>query len=98
MDILFRVAAARQDGKKDPYPNVRFLGLMGMATNTDNEDIIRADFERLSSFMDYLKDLFTEIPEFSELSIGMSADWKIALDYGSTMVRIGTAIFGERQY
>jgi len=98
LDILFRVAAARQDGKKEPYPNVRFCGLMGMATNTDDEQIIRADFERLTDFMDYLKDLFTEIPEFKELSIGMSGDWKIAVEYGSTMVRIGTAIFGERQY
>ena len=98
LDILFRVAAARQDGKKEPYPNIRFRGLMGMATNTDDEEIIRADFARLADFMDYLKDLFSEIPEFSELSIGMSGDWKIAVEYGSTMVRIGTAIFGERVY
>jgi len=98
LDILFRVSGAREDKKKEPYPNVRFCGLMGMATNTDDEEIIRADFARMADYMDYLVDLFPEIPEFKELSIGMSGDWKIAVEYDSTMVRIGTAIFGERQY
>ena len=46
--------------------------------------------------MAYLKDLFPEMEAFKELSIGMSGDWQIALDYGATMVRIGTAIFGPR--
>ena len=46
----------------------------------------------------YLQDLFPELADFRELSIGMSEDWKIALEYGATIVRIGTAIFGERQY
>ena len=70
LDILFRA---------DKYRNVAFCGLMGMATNTDCEEDIRADFARISSFMDYLKDLFPELEEFRELSIGMSDDWKIAL-------------------
>lgn len=69
---------------------------MGMATNTDCEEDIRADFGRIKAFFDYLRDLFPELEDFSELSIGMSGDWRIALDYGATIVRIGTAIFGPR--
>ncbi|MCR5840889.1 MAG: YggS family pyridoxal phosphate enzyme [Bacteroidales bacterium] len=89
LDILFRA---------DKYTHIRFCGLMGMATHTDCEDDIRADFARIADFKAYLDDLFPELPDFRELSIGMSGDWKIALDYGATIVRIGTAIFGERQY
>ena len=89
LDILFRA---------EKYRNIVFCGLMGMATNTDCEEDIRADFARISSFMDYLKDLFPELEDFRELSIGMSNDWKIALEYGATMVRIGTSIFGPREY
>ena len=89
LDILFRA---------DKYTHIRFRGLMGMATHTDCEDDIRADFARIADFNAYLDDLFPELPDFRELSIGMSGDWRIALDYGATIVRIGTAIFGERQY
>ena len=89
LDILFRA---------EKYTHVRFCGLMGMATNTDCEDDIRADFARIADFRAYLQDLFPELADFRELSIGMSADWRLALDYGATIVRIGTAIFGERQY
>ena len=89
LDILFRA---------DKYTHIRFCGLMGMATHTDCEDDIRADFARIADFKAYLTDLFPELPDFRELSIGMSGDWRLALDYGATIVRIGTAIFGERQY
>ena len=89
LDILFRA---------DKYKNIRFCGLMGMATHTDCEEDIRADFARIADFRAYLQDLFPELTDFHELSIGMSEDWRIALDYGATIVRIGTAIFGERQY
>ena len=89
LDILFRA---------EKYRNIRFCGLMGMATHTDSEEDIRADFARIADFRAYLQDLFPELTDFRELSIGMSGDWKIALDYGATIVRIGTAIFGERQY
>ncbi len=89
LDILFRA---------EKYTHVRFCGLMGMATHTDCEDDIRADFARIADFRAYLQDLFPELQDFTELSIGMSSDWRIALDYGATIVRIGTAIFGERQY
>ena len=89
LDILFRA---------DSYRHIRFRGLMGMATHTDCEDDIRADFGRISDYMAYLQDLFPELSDFTELSIGMSDDWRVALDYGATIVRIGTAIFGPRQY
>lgn len=80
----------------DKYRNVSFRGLMGMASNTTDEETVDADFERIDSFMAYLVDLFPELPDFRQLSIGMSGDWKLALRHGSTMVRIGTSIFGER--
>ena len=89
LDILFRA---------NKYTHIRFCGLMGMATHTDCEEDIRADFARIADFRAYLRDLFPELTDFRELSIGMSEDWKIALEYGATIVRIGTAIFGERQY
>ena len=89
LDILFRASS---------FKYVRFCGLMGMATNTDQEEDIRADFARIKAFYDYLRDLFPEYEDFRELSIGMSSDWRIALDYGATIVRIGTSIFGEREY
>ena len=89
LDILFRA---------EKYTHVRFCGLMGMASHTDCEDDIRADFARIADFKAYLDDLFPELADFRELSIGMSGDWPVALDYGATIVRIGTAIFGERQY
>ena len=89
LDILFRA---------EKYTHVRFCGLMGMASHTDCEDDIRADFARIADFRAYLQDLFPELADFRELSIGMSGDWPVALDYGATIVRIGTAIFGERQY
>ena len=89
LDILFRA---------EKYTNIRFCGLMGMATHTDCEEDIRADFARIADFKAYLQDLFPELADFRELSIGMSGDWRIALGYGATIVRIGTAIFGERQY
>ncbi|MBO4917565.1 MAG: YggS family pyridoxal phosphate-dependent enzyme [Bacteroidales bacterium] len=89
LDILFHA---------EEYRNIRFCGLMGMASHTDDEEVINADFERIDSFMAYLVDLFPELDSFNQLSIGMSDDWTIAVRHGSTMVRIGTAIFGAREY
>ena len=89
LDILFHA---------EDYKNVRFCGLMGMASHTDDREVINADFERIDSFMAYLVDLFPELTDFNQLSIGMSDDWPIAVQHGSTMVRIGTAIFGAREY
>jgi pyridoxal phosphate enzyme (YggS family) len=82
----------------NPYPHVRFCGLMGMATNTDDEACVEADFMRIREFKERLDSSFPELKEFRELSIGMSNDWKIAVRHGATIVRIGTAIFGPREY
>ena len=79
--------------------NIRIRGLMGMATNTEDEGVIEADFARIEALFQRIR---TEHPElrdtFTELSIGMSGDWPIAVRHGATMVRIGTDIFGEREY
>jgi len=82
----------------NPYPHVRFCGLMGMATNTDDEACVEADFMRIREFKERLDSVFPDLKDFRELSIGMSNDWKIAVRHGATIVRIGTAIFGPREY
>ena len=74
--------------------NIKVVGLMGMATLTDDENQVSEEFSRLKSFYDTLKDSHN----FSVLSMGMSGDYKIALQNGSNMVRVGSAIFGERSY
>ena len=76
--------------------HVRVRGVMTIATNTDDESIIRRDFTTIRRIFEELKPQFGEA--FDTLSIGMSDDYPIALEYGSTMVRIGTAIFGQREY
>jgi len=82
----------------DKYPGVRVCGLMGMATNTDDESLIRADFKRISDLFRRIKDSFPSLESFTELSIGMSDDYRIALEYGATIIRVGTSIFGPREY
>lgn len=80
------------------YPFVKVTGLMGMATLTDNEEQIRSEFGQLKRYFDELKSKkFSKNIEMKDLSMGMSSDYKIALEMGSTMVRIGTTIFGERK-
>ncbi|WP_312556709.1 YggS family pyridoxal phosphate-dependent enzyme [Empedobacter brevis] len=76
-------------------PHVRVVGLMGMATFTDDENQIRNEFKMLKSNFEYLKNNFENI---SILSMGMSGDYQIAIEEGSTMVRIGSSIFGHRNY
>ena len=76
--------------------HIRVRGVMTIATNTDDETIIRRDFQRIKEIYESLKSRFDA--SFDTLSIGMSDDYPIALEYGSTMVRIGTAIFGAREY
>ena len=85
------------EGVEVPYPHIRFRGLMGMATNTDDEAVVEADFVRIEKFKKHLDDRFA-LPDFTELSIGMSHDWPLAVRHGATIVRIGTAIFGPRIY
>lgn len=81
-----------------PYSHLRVRGLMGMATNTDDEAVIDADFASIQAFKRRLDSLFPQLTDFTELSIGMSGDWKLALAHGATIIRIGTAIFGPRNY
>jgi pyridoxal phosphate enzyme (YggS family) len=79
--------------------HVRICGVMGMATYTDDENQVRKEFACLKSFFENLKiNYFANRPEFKEISMGMSGDYLLAIDEGSTMVRIGSNIFGERNY
>lgn len=82
----------------DHYPNVRFCGLMGMATNTADESVVEADFTRIEALMGNVSAMFPQLTDFRELSIGMSEDYRIALRHGATIIRIGTKLFGPREY
>lgn len=78
--------------RRTEWPSVRFRGLMGMATFTDDKDLVRSEFRTLAN-------LFRSIPAFDgfdTLSMGMSEDWPIAVEEGTTIVRVGTAVFGKR--
>ncbi|MFC2107743.1 YggS family pyridoxal phosphate-dependent enzyme, partial [Bacteroidota bacterium] len=79
--------------------NINIAGVMGMATFTDNETILRNEFSKLNNiFLEIKKKYFADNDCFKEISMGMTGDYKMAIEEGSTMVRIGTAIFGERNY
>jgi len=78
--------------------NVSLCGIMGMATFTDNTETVRNEFRYLKNCFDILKhDYFQLSEKFTEISMGMSGDYNLAVEEGSTMVRIGSLIFGERQ-
>lgn len=112
IDILLEVHVAQEETKSgwsieelraylasgilNNMTHVRVRGVMTIASNTDDESIVRNDFDTIRSIFEELKPQFGEA--FDTLSIGMSDDYSIALEYGSTMVRIGTAIFGQREY
>lgn len=76
--------------------NIRIKGLMGMASNTEDVDIIRREFAGLKSFFESLKNISHPLLSAEELSMGMSGDYPIAVEEGSTMVRVGSLLFGER--
>ncbi|TDP57525.1 YggS family pyridoxal phosphate-dependent enzyme [Flavobacterium dankookense] len=76
--------------------NVKVIGLMGMATFTENQEQIKKEFDNLKSIFDKSKKLKTENCQLNTLSMGMSGDYQLAIDCGSTMVRIGSSIFGSR--
>lgn len=77
--------------------NIRIRGLMGMATFTYDMEIVREEFKKLKEFFNFLKDKYFKDEElFSEISMGMSGDYQIAIEEGATMVRIGTLILGNR--
>lgn len=84
---------ASEDFKK--FQNIKVIGLMGMATFTEDEKQVSEEFQRLKKIYDQFRIIN---PEFTILSMGMSGDYKIAIANGSNMIRVGSAIFGERNY
>ncbi|KDN54057.1 YggS family pyridoxal phosphate-dependent enzyme [Flavobacterium seoulense] len=78
--------------------NIRILGLMGMATFTDNQEQIKKEFSYLKSIFDKTNQNLTSNCQLLTLSMGMSGDYQLAIESGSTMVRIGSSIFGNRNY
>ena len=80
----------------DQLTHVRVIGLMGLATNTDDQDQVRREFRGLKQLYDEFAGIQRPSLQFRELSMGMSGDYRIAVDEGSTLVRIGSAIFGAR--
>ncbi len=112
--VLLQIKIAREDSKfglapeaidefmekfqSRDYQYVKIKGVMGMATFTEKEEMIRSEFETLEVVFKKLKqNYFAEDEDFSIKSYGMSADYKIALETGSNMIRIGSLIFGERE-
>lgn len=86
-------------GRVEALRATDIVGVMGMASNVDDEERIRRDFRDIRATFDTLKaGVFAGKPEFSIISMGMSHDWPIAVAEGANMVRIGTTIFGEREY
>lgn len=115
IDCLLQIHVAQEETKfgfspteveaflKDPalsaLQSIRVVGIMGMASFTENMDQVRVEFKILKKLFDELKSM--PLPEnvlMKELSMGMSGDYKIAMEEGSTMVRVGSAIFGQRNY
>jgi len=78
--------------------HIRIVGLMGMATLTENQAQIRNEFKSLKTLFNKIKTMSVPSVTMKELSMGMSSDYKIAIEEGSTLIRVGTAIFGERTY
>lgn len=94
--VIEELRAAVESGLFERLPNVRVRGVMGIATNTDDMERVSADFVQLRIYKEELAPYFGE--HFDTLSMGMSDDYPIAIAAGSTMVRIGSTIFGARDY
>ena len=95
LDLLDRVSADKE--LQDKFSNITFRGLMAMASFVDDETQIRCEFSKLLALNEEIKKRsYPFLDNFSELSFGMSGDYHIAAEMGSTMVRIGTSIFGSR--
>ena len=87
--------------KSEEFKNLNHInicGVMGMATYTENNDTIRSEFKELVHIFNQLKNTYFSNNEFKEISMGMSGDYKIAIEEGATMVRIGSLLFGARNY
>lgn len=79
------------------YPGIRIRGLMGMATNSDDLDLVNEEFASINELYKQCREIFGD-SKFSILSIGMSGDYNIAIQHGGNLLRIGTMIFGDRDY
>ena len=81
----------------ETFDSIEFYGVMGMASFSDDENQVRSEFKKLKSVFDFLKSTyFSQNSEFNEISMGMSGDYKLAIEEGSTMVRVGSSLFGSR--
>ena len=79
------------------FNNIHVVGVMGMASFTDDESVVRAEFSQLKAIFTRLKNSFFQNDDsFKEISMGMSGDYQLAIEQGSTMVRVGSSIFGGR--
>lgn len=88
-----------EEGTWKSLANIRIRGLMGMATFTDSQEQVADEFRSLKGFFEEIKkEYFPDETGFSELSMGMSDDYRLAVGEGSTLVRVGSRIFGERRY
>lgn len=112
--VLMQVHVAREEAKFGFWPeelldyfrarkfenltNTHICGVMGMASNTDDEQRVSEDFAAIAKVYGDILELCPDLRGFDTLSMGMSGDWPLAVEQGSNMVRIGTAIFGEREY
>jgi len=85
-----------QSEELNTFENIRIVGLMGMATFTENQEQIKREFLHLKSIFDKHSQLNTDNCQLTTLSMGMSGDYQLAIECGSTMVRIGSSIFGSR--
>lgn len=112
--VLMQVHVAREETKFGFWPeelldyfrarkfenltNTHICGVMGMASNTDDAERVSQDFAAIADVYKEILRLCPDLRGFDTLSMGMSGDWPLAVEHGSNMVRIGTAIFGEREY
>ena len=86
-----------RDEEFSSLQNIRIRGLMGIATNTDNEKVIKEEFYELKMLFDGVKSsFFRKEDSFDTLSMGMSSDYRLAIEQGSTMIRLGSTVFGKR--
>ncbi len=114
-NVLMQVHVAREETKFGFYPeellqffeqrgyesltNTHICGVMGMASNTDDEERVKADFKAIAEiYRRIADDASLGLRGFDKLSMGMSGDWPLAVEEGANIIRIGTAIFGEREY
>ncbi|MCK9423277.1 MAG: YggS family pyridoxal phosphate-dependent enzyme [Bacteroidales bacterium] len=94
---LDEVTNMLKSGTHLPFDNIRIAGVMGMGSFTEDFTLVRREFKMLYHYFNLLKTtFFANNPEFKEISMGMSGDFQIAVEEGSTMIRIGTLLFGER--